>query len=140
MGSLKLKFSYNKEEARIGLTRGKMGANRFFVLSTFLVLMFGFTLSLPTVDDGDSEHVSGEGPSRITKDLGPASNGIPEGLFTRFRRSPQFDVEIQYDPTVDRASSNCRQLCYNTHENAFVCRQCTVVSLSSTRKRICFTR
>ena len=38
------------------LTKGKMGANWFLVLSTFLVLMFGFTLSLPTVDDGDSEH------------------------------------------------------------------------------------
>ena len=28
-----------------------MGATRFFIFSTFLVLMFGFALSLPTVGD-----------------------------------------------------------------------------------------
>ena len=30
-----------------------MGATRFFILSTFLVLMFGFALTLPTIDVGD---------------------------------------------------------------------------------------
>merc|ERR1712129_214556 len=74
--------------------KGKMGASRFFILSTFLVLMFGFALSLPTVDVGDevSEHVSGEGLSRMIRALGPGSNGTPEGLFTRFRRSDQEDL------------------------------------------------
>ena len=33
-----------------------MGVTRFFILSTFLVLMFGFALSLPTVGDEDPEH------------------------------------------------------------------------------------
>jgi hypothetical protein len=28
-----------------------MGATRFFIFSTFLVVMFGFALSLPTVGD-----------------------------------------------------------------------------------------
>ena len=33
------------------LTKGKMGVTRFFIFSTFLVLMFGFALSLPTVTE-----------------------------------------------------------------------------------------
>merc|ERR1711935_93977 len=58
---------------KVVLTEGKMGVTRFFILSTFLVLMFGFALSLPTVGDEDPEH----------------------GLFGRLRRSPQgFDTDI----------------------------------------------
>ena len=37
------------------VTEGKMGVTRFFILSTFLVLMFGFALSLPTVGNEDPE-------------------------------------------------------------------------------------
>merc|ERR1712008_617395 len=56
---------------KVVLTEGKMGVTRFFILSTFLVLMFGIALSLPTVGDEDPEH----------------------GLFGRLRRSPQgFDT------------------------------------------------
>ena len=33
-----------------------MRATRFFIFSTFLVLMFGFALSLPTIGDEDPEH------------------------------------------------------------------------------------
>jgi len=35
-----------------------MGVAQFFILSTFLVLMFGFAISLPTVGDKDPEHGS----------------------------------------------------------------------------------
>ena len=33
-----------------------MGVAQFLILSTFLVLMFGFAISLPTVGDKDPEH------------------------------------------------------------------------------------
>merc|ERR1711935_344877 len=68
------------------VNRRKMGATRFFIFSTFLALMFGFALSLPTVGNEYPEQVSGEGLSRMIRALGPASNGTPEGLLTRFRR------------------------------------------------------
>merc|ERR1711971_132957 len=85
----------------------KMGATRFFIFSTFLVLMFGFALSLPTV--GDPEQVSGEGPSRMIRALGPA--GTPEG---RFERSPDY-----YEDTCRRVrqcykDSNGKRQCYWT--------------------------
>ena len=38
------------------LIEGKMRVTRFFILSTFVVLMFGFALSLPTIGDEDPEH------------------------------------------------------------------------------------
>merc|ERR1711997_1157627 len=69
---------------KVVLNERKMGATRFFIFSTFLVLMFGFALSLPTAGD----EVSGEGLSRMIRALEPASNGTPEGLLTRFHRSP----------------------------------------------------
>merc|ERR1712203_158703 len=75
-----------------------MGATRFFIFSTFLVLMFGFALSLPTA----GYEVSGEGLSRMIRALGPASNGTPEDLLTRFRRSP---IEVEDDEVGDRAES-----------------------------------
>merc|ERR1712008_86758 len=77
---------------KVVLTEEKMGATRFFIFSTFLVLMFGFALSLPTVGNEDPEQVSGEGLSRMIRALEPASNGTPKGLLTRFRRSPYTTV------------------------------------------------
>merc|ERR1711935_1273278 len=86
MGSL---LEQLQDKSRVN--RRKMGATRFFIFSTFLALMFGFALSLPTVGNEYPEQVSGEGLSRMIRALGPASNGTPEGLLTRFRRSP-FDL------------------------------------------------
>merc|ERR1712008_388420 len=108
------------------LTEKKMEANRFFILSTFLVLMFGFTLSLPPVDVGDevSEHVSGEGPSRMIRALGSASNdGTPEGSFARFRR----DICATCGCCMT-ARTSCRRVknCYTNSSGKRTCYWATV--------------
>merc|ERR1712129_557856 len=102
MGSL---LEQLRDKSRVN--RRKMGATRFFIFSTFLALMFGFALSLPTVGNEYPEQVSGKGLSRMIRALGPASNGTPEGLLTRFRRSPIFV------PSRDRCRYTTR--CYTVN-------------------------
>merc|ERR1711997_1113217 len=87
---------------KVVLNERKMGATRFFIFSTFLVLMFGFALSLPTAGD----EVSGEGPSRMIRALGPASNGAPKGLFTRFRRT------VLCNKVARNCTNGTRKVCY----------------------------
>ena len=43
----------------LALTEEKMGATRVFIFSTFLVLMFGFALSLPTEDPEQGKYKLG---------------------------------------------------------------------------------
>merc|ERR1712086_606406 len=106
------------------VNRRKMGATRFFIFSTFLALMFGFALSLPTVGNEYPEQVSGVGLSRMIRALGPASNGTPEGLLTRSPKSRQFEHYIE--------SMAIRNRCYSYYVT-----RCNLQGEKCRRIRVC---
>merc|ERR1711935_828377 len=74
---------------KVMLTEEKMGATRFFIFSTFLVLMFGFALSLPTVGNEDPQ----------------------QGLLTRFRRSQRRLELASYEIRDSRPNCHYTRKC-----------------------------